>query len=150
MQFGVSYDGRGDKSWKRTYTYWTGSEWFACPAEFVHEAAVWDKDGKSESSYCKNYRSSNQRKARDISGLSMLAVVKDIRSSPHQDEGATFSARGPNPVEHADALAASFPPKSKLYYQSGSNTVRPPAYDGRTVSNTHCVGPLKVSSLPTS
>jgi hypothetical protein len=132
MQFGVSFDGRGDKSWKRTETYWTGSEWFACPAEFVHEASAWDKDGKSESNYCKSLRSSNQRKVRDISGLSMLAVVKDIRAYPFSDEGM-FSIWGPDPVVHADALAMNFPPKSKLYYQSGSNTVRPIAHDGSAV-----------------
>ncbi|MBT9495188.1 MAG: hypothetical protein IV107_23190 [Paucibacter sp.] len=128
-QFGVSSDGRGDKSWKRT-----GSDWFACPAEFVHEATLWDKDGKSESSYCKSSRSSSQRKARDISGLTLLAVVKDIRAYPHEDEGP-FSAWGPDPVLHADALAVNFPAKSKLYYQSSSNTVRPISYSSSTVSN---------------
>lgn len=133
-QFGVSYDGRGDKSWKRFDTYWTGSEWFACPAEFVHEASVWDKDGKSESLYCKSQRSSSQRKVRDISGLSMLAVLKDIRAYPYADEGQ-FSAWGPDPVAHADALAVSFPAKSKLYYQSGSNTVRPVVYGSGSVRN---------------
>jgi hypothetical protein len=64
----------------------------------------------------------------------MLAVVKDIRAYPYADE-VPFSAWGPDPVVHADALAVSFPPNSKLYYQNGSNTVRPIAYDGNTVSN---------------
>ena len=41
--------GEGLNNWARNQTVWTGTEWFTCPTEFVHEATPWDASGRSES-----------------------------------------------------------------------------------------------------
>ncbi|MEJ6005940.1 hypothetical protein WG899_10310 [Paucibacter sp. AS339] len=128
-QFGISYDGRGDGSWKRNQTYWTGTEWFDCPAEFVNDATPWDKDGKSESLTCKAFKSKNKRVGSDIAGKTMLEVVKQIRAYPLFDSQGKFADWGPNPDTYASQLAAKFPANAKLHFYSGQDIFNPIGYN---------------------
>lgn len=128
LQFGVSYSGRGDRSWIRDDTYWTGTEWFACPAEFVHQATPWSAQGLSDSLYCRSSQSRNQRKERDISGLLIVDVVKEIRAFPLKDAAGQFADWGPDPARYTDALNVKFPANARLYYQTGTDLNAPYIY----------------------
>lgn len=121
--------GEGLNNWARNTTVWTGTEWFTCPTEFVHEATPWDATGRSESVYCKANKSSNVRRARDISGLKMADVVVDIRAYPLKDTAGDFAAWGPDPVVHAAKLQGTFPAGSRLYHYTGADTALPDSYN---------------------
>jgi hypothetical protein len=121
--------GEGLNNWARNQTVWTGTEWFTCPTEFVHEATPWDTNGRSESAYCKANKSSNVRTARDISGLKMADVVAEIRAYPLKDTAGDFAAWGPDPVMHAARLQGTFPAGSKLHYYTGTDTALPDGYN---------------------
>lgn len=121
--------GEGLNNWARNQTVWTGNEWFDCPTDQVHEATVWDAKGKSDSLYCKAFKGSNQRAERDIAGIVMADIVKEIRAYPLADNAGKFAAWGPDPVANAAALVGSFPAGSKLYYYTGSDTANPDTYN---------------------
>jgi len=121
--------GEGLNNWARNQVVWTGSEWFACPTDFVSTATPWSAKGESTSLYCKGFKSSNKRVGRDISGLRMADVVAEIRTYPGQDTAGKFSAWGPDPVVHASALGGAFPAGSVLHYYTGSDVVNPDAYN---------------------
>jgi hypothetical protein len=113
----------------RNQIYWTGAEWFDCPLDFVSEATPWNAQGESESLFCKSFKSRNKRKARDIAGLSMADLVREIRAYPMTDTAGKFSEWGPDPVVHAATLdGKTFPAGSKLYYFTGTPLVNPDAY----------------------
>lgn len=114
--------GEGLNNWPRLQVFWTGSEWFDCPTDFVSQATPWDDKGQSDSLYCKAVKSHNKRAERDIAGLAMVDIVKEIRAYPLYDGAGKFSQWGPDPVANATALAGSFPAGSKLYYQLGTDT----------------------------
>jgi len=120
--------GEGLNNWARNQVVWTGTEWFACPTEHVHEATAWDANGRSDSVYCKTNKTSNVRRARDVSGMKMVDIVKEIRAYPLKDTAGDFAAWGPDPVVHAALLSGNFPAGSKLYYYSGTDTALPDAY----------------------
>ncbi len=124
--------GEGLNNWARNQVAWTGTEWFTCPSEHVNEATAWNASGRSESVYCKTNRTSNVRRARDISGMKMLDIVKEIRAYPLKDTAGDFAAWGPDPAAHAAALAGTFPPGSKLYHYAGTDTALPDAYNTTT------------------
>ena len=118
-------------AWLRNQVYWTGTEWFDCPTNFVHDATPWNAAGESVSLYCKAYKSKSKRTARDVSGVKMIDLVKEIRAYPLFDSAGSYASWGPNPA--ADAVIAAlgdktFPAGSKLYYQSGIPLVNPDAY----------------------
>ena len=121
--------GEGLNNWARNQTVWTGSDWFDCPTDQVHEATPWDARGRSDSLYCKAFKTSNQRTERNIAGVVMADLVKEIRAYPLADSAGKFAAWGPDPVANAAALAASFPAGSKLYYYTGSDTANPDTYN---------------------
>ena len=121
--------GEGLNNWARNQTVWTGTEWFTCAPEQVHEATPWDATGRSESVYCKSNKSSNVRSARDISGLKMADVVAEIRAYPLKDTAGDFAAWGPDPVVHAARLQGTFPAGSKLHYYTGTDTALPDSYN---------------------
>lgn len=118
-------------AWLRNQVYWTGSEWFDCPTTFVHEATPWNAAGESESLYCKAYKSKSKRTARDISGVKMIDLVKEIRAYPLFDNAGSYASWGPNPAD-ATIVAAlgdkSFPAGSRLYYLSGVPLANPDGY----------------------
>lgn len=114
--------GEGLNNLARNLRYWNGSAWFDCPTEHVHEATAWDAQGRSSSAYCGVFSSSNQRRARDISGLKMVDVVKEIRAFPLKDGTLNYANWGPDPSTHAAALAGNFPAGSLLYHYTGTDT----------------------------
>ena len=126
--------GEGLNNMPRNQIYWTGSAWFDCPTEFVHEATPWDAKGVSDSLYCKAYKSSNKRSERDITGLKLADVVAEIRAYPLYDSEGKYPAWGPDPVLHAAKLAGTFPAGSKLYTYAGIETASPDRY-GTTLNN---------------
>ena len=90
--------GMGSNNWTRPQIYWTGSDWFDCPTTFVHETSPANAAGESESLYCNAMKSRSKRSNRDISGLRMMDVVREIRAYPYFDSvGGSFSTWGPNP-----------------------------------------------------
>ena len=134
--------GEGLNNWARNQTVWTGSEWFACPTEFVNEATPWDAKGRSDTVYCKASKSSNVRSVRDISGLKMADVVADIRAYPLKDTAGDFAAWGPDPVVHSTKLQGSFPAGSMLYYYTGTDTGLPDSYNSASGDRLFIYNPL--------
>ena len=120
--------GEGLNNWQRNSIIWTGTEWFDCPNDQVHEATTWDANGVSSSLYCKAYKTSNKRSERDIAGTKMVDLVTEIRAYPLADTAGKFAAWGPDPVTHAAALAGTFPAGSKMFYFSGQDTFNPDTF----------------------
>ncbi len=90
--------GMGANNWTRPQIYWTGSQWFDCPTTYVHESTPVNAAGESESLYCNAVQSRSKRSNVDISGRSIIDVVREIRAYPGADAaGGAFSAWGPNP-----------------------------------------------------
>ena len=124
--------GEGLNNWARNQVYWTGTEWFACPSDYASQATPWDARGRSDSNYCKAFKATNQRSARDISGVKLVDLVKEIRAYPGYDNAGNFSDWGPDPVAHADKLGGVFPAGSQLYYYAATDLVNPDAYGTTT------------------
>ncbi len=121
--------GEGLNNWARNQVVWTGTEWFDCPTDMVHEYTPWDAKGVSSSLYCKAYKGSSKRAARDITGMKMADVVVEIRAYPLIDTEGSFKAWGPDPAVHADKLGGMFPAGSVLYYYTGTDTAQPDRYN---------------------
>ena len=125
--------GDGLNNWIRPQIYWTGTEWFDCPTNFVHEATPFNAAGESQSLYCNSQKSSSKRYARDISGLKIIDVVKEIRAYPLLDSvGNNFANWGPDPAQPAiqSALGSTvFPAGSKLIYHTSTDLANPEYYD---------------------
>jgi hypothetical protein len=134
--------GEGANNWLRNQIYWTGTEWFDCPTNFVHEGTPWNARGESESLYCKSFSSKAKRSARDVAGLKLIDLVKEIRAYPLADTAGKFSAWGPDPSD-ATVIAAlgtkTFPADSKLFYQTDTQLVNPDVY-GTTAGDVAQVG----------
>lgn len=125
--------GDGLNNWIRPQIYWTGTEWFDCPTNFVHEATLFNAAGESESLYCSSQKTRAKRYVRDISGLKIIDVVKEIRAYPLLDSvGNNFAAWGPDPAQAAvqSALGTTvFPAGSNLIYQTSTDLANPEYYD---------------------
>ena len=126
--------GEGLNNYPRNQIYWTGTEWFDCPTDFVNEATPWDAKGMSDSLYCKAYKSTNKRSERDISGLKIADVVAEIRAFPLYDSEGKYPAWGPDPVANAAKLGGNFPTGSKLFTYAGIETASPDRY-GTTLNS---------------
>lgn len=134
--------------WLRNQVYWTGTEWFDCPTNFVHDATPWSATGESESLYCKAYKSKSKRTARDVAGVKMIDLVKEIRAYPLFDNAGSYANWGPNPSDTAIVAALgdkTFPAGSKLYYQSGIPLVNPDAY-GTTSNDLAKIVPANIAT----
>ncbi|MEG0148432.1 MAG: hypothetical protein RR701_03535 [Comamonas sp.] len=131
-----------ESPWVRPQVYWTGSSWFSCPTDYVHEVGNIGSTGETESLYCNAMRSRAKQSVRDISGLKMADIVSDIRSSPLLDSAdGSFADWGPKPSQLP--TNATWPSGSTLAYRTvtdlggteyylGNNTNRatiPPAND---------------------
>ena len=115
--------GMGAHNWpRRSQIYWTGSEWFNCPLTFVHEATPVNTAGESESLYCNVMKNRSTRSNRDIAGLKMIDVVRQIRAYPGFDSaGGSFANWGPDPDDSGiqSTLGATvFPAGSVLSYRT--------------------------------
>ncbi len=121
--------GDGLNNWARNQVVWTGSAWFDCPTDMVHEYKPWDTKGVSSSLYCKAYQSTTRRSERDISGMTMADLVREIRAYPLVDTEGSFSAWGPDPAVHADKLSVVFPSGAVLYYYAAADTAQPDRYN---------------------
>ena len=103
--------------WVRPNIYWTGTEWFDCPNDFVNEITPSSTPGQFDSLYCKSLRSTTKQNVRDISGLSMRSVVKEIRSSPLLDSSeGSFMSWGADP--ESIPATAKWPAGSTLAYHN--------------------------------
>lgn len=119
-------------NWIRPQIYWTGTEWFDCPTDFEHEATLYNTAGESDSLYCKSQRSKARRSDRDIAGLKMIDVVKEIRAYPLADSQGKFANWGPDPASSATQTVLGdtvFPAGSKLRYQTSTDLDNPEYYD---------------------
>ena len=120
--------GEGLNNWQRNSVIWTGTEWFDCPNDQVHEVTPWDANGVASSLYCKANKTTNKRSERDIAGTKMVDLVTEIRAYPLADTAGKFAAWGPDPVTYAAALAGTFPAGSKLFYFSGQDSFNPDTF----------------------
>jgi len=120
--------GGGLNNAQRNAVAWTGTEWFDCPNEHVNESTAWDANGTVNSTYCKAYKSTSKAVVRDVGGLKMVDVVKDIRANPLYDNAGKFSTWGPDPVTHATALNATFPAGSKVDHFTSQDLSNPDSY----------------------
>ncbi|EHN66753.1 hypothetical protein [Comamonas testosteroni] len=105
-----------EQPWTRPQVYWTGSEWFACPTDFVQQVTSL-ASGETESLYCKSLASRAKQSVRNITGLKMRDIVTEIRSAPWQDAAdGSFASWGPRP----DQVPAetTFPSGSTLSYRT--------------------------------
>ncbi len=122
--------------WLRNQVWWTGTEWFDCPATFVHEQTPWSAAGESESLYCKGSKSRSKRSVRDIAGMKLIDVVTEIRAYPLSTTDGKFANWGPDPSDPAiiAALGAqTFPAGSKVVYQTTTSLLNNDIYG--TTSN---------------
>lgn len=114
--------GMGANNWVRPQIYWTGSEWFDCPTTFEQESTRPNAAGETESLYCNAMKSRSTRSNRDISGLKMIDVVREIRAYPSFDSaGGSFAKWGPDPENsgiQAVLGATVFPAGSVLSYRT--------------------------------
>ena len=105
------------RPWLRPDIYWTGAEWFDCPISYVNEITHSTTTGVSESLYCKSLRTTAKQSTRDISGLSMRTIVKEIRSSPLMDSSeGSFADWGADPA--LIPATAKWPQGSTLTYRN--------------------------------
>jgi trimeric autotransporter adhesin len=121
--------GGGMNNAQRNAILWTGTEWFDCPNDHAGESTVYDANGVVNSSGCKAYKTSSKAVVRDVAGLKMVDVVKDIRAYPLYDSAGKFTSWGPDPVTHATALTAVFPAGSKLDYFTTQDLSTPDTYN---------------------
>ena len=113
--------------WPRNEVYFTGTEWFACPADFKNTATVRNAAGENLSIYCKTYKSRNVRKATDISGLSIKDIITDIRKFPYADTiYGSYKTWGADPA--TAGLDVLFAAGSKLFYNVSTDIETPLAY----------------------
>lgn len=92
--------GTGADDWARPQIYWDGAHWFDCPTNFVNDATPRNAAGESESLYCGANTTRSKSSNRDISGLKLINVVRDIRSFPGADSAhGAYASWGPNPDE---------------------------------------------------
>jgi trimeric autotransporter adhesin len=120
--------GGGLNNAQRNVILWTGTEWFDCPNDYVSESSVYDANGVVKSNGCNAYKTSSKAVVRDVAGLKMVDVVKDIRAYPLYDNAGKFTSWGPDPVTHATALNAVFPAGSKLDYFTTQDLSVPDSY----------------------
>jgi trimeric autotransporter adhesin len=120
--------GGGLNNAQRNVILWTGTEWFDCPNDYVSESGVYDANGVVKSNGCNAYKTSSKAVVRDVAGLKMVDVVKDIRAYPLYDSAGKFTSWGPDPVTHATALNAVFPAGSKLDYFTTQDLSVPDSY----------------------
>ena len=127
-----------EKTWVRPQIYWTGTEWFDCPADFVQESIT--TSAGQQSLYCQSLRSSiGQQTVRDISGLKIRDTLSEIRSRPWTATDGKFADWGPKP--ELIPAAATWPTGSQLqtravtdlggtmYYMRNLPATIPPADD---------------------
>jgi trimeric autotransporter adhesin len=137
QEFGINRFGEGSKNWLRNQVFWTGTEWFDCPAEHAHQATPWDAQGRSESLYCKAFKSSNKRTLRSIAGIKMGEIVTQIRAHPPTDNQGSFAGWGPDPQRYAAELAAPFPAGSVLITQDSRELSNPDGYSTAAVDRVY-------------
>ena len=113
-------------AYTRTDLYFDGSAWFACPTSFENTSTVRDAQGRAESLYCGAYQGKSVRAVRDVAGLSIAAVVKEIRAYPLTSTQGAYPEWGPNPA--LLNVGATFPANSKLFYQTSTPLANPDAY----------------------
>ena len=122
-------------AYTRTDLYFDGSAWFTCPMSFESTSPVRDAQGRAESLYCGAYQSRSVRAVRDVAGLNIADVVKEIRAYPLASTQGAYPEWGPNPA--LLKAGATFPANSKLYYQTSTQLANPDGYstlDSETVN----------------
>ncbi len=99
-------------------TYTSASDWYF--RYFASTAAqnVPDAKGRAESLYCGAYQSRSVRAVRDVAGLNIADVVKEIRAYPLASMQGAYPEWGPNPA--LLKAGATFPANS-------CTTRRPPS-----------------------
>jgi hypothetical protein len=115
--------------------HFNGSAWVGCGGITArYRSAERDAQGRGTYDFCDGRESGTSiRRAEDISGLEMAAIVRDrVRTFPGSASGVSFSQFGPSDL---GLLAGRFfPPGSYLFYQQQTPTSTAPSYDPRDVN----------------
>lgn len=114
-----------DVPFQRHRLFWTGSEWFDCPAD---AAGAFRANPKPpfDSQYCKGYQDERVDAATvTLDGRSMADVVRDIRWYPTPDGGFNHAGWGPNPDVHTQLAAATFPAGATMEYRGNLRKATP-------------------------
>ncbi|MDQ2734139.1 MAG: hypothetical protein M3Y55_03920, partial [Pseudomonadota bacterium] len=115
--------------------HWNGTAWVNCPFGFENTQTVRDAAGRNTVNYCDNYQLSNGRRIDvDISGKPMSDIVATLRSFP--SSANAYSLWGTAPAGFTgtstfDVGIGTFPPNSKLRYQTTTPSATAIGYDVR-------------------
>ncbi len=134
---GVDTWGPGSSFSRRNDTFWNGSTWRTCPANFVNRQTPRDAQGRTRYTYCDGLEEGNsQRSIVDISGRSLLSVVEQIRALPYRSGspwGQSYGSWGPDaadgPLTDFFPPAQAFPAGSQLQFQTNTIVSTAIAYD---------------------
>ncbi|CAN5771190.1 hypothetical protein BH11PSE12_BH11PSE12_24250 [soil metagenome] len=113
--------------WIRTDVYFTGAEWFSCPADYKNTATNRTAIGESISTYCNSYKIKTVRTGTDISGQVIKDVITDIRKFPYADPVyGSYKVWGADPA--TAGLDVKFSAGSKLFYYVSTDIDNPLVY----------------------
>ena len=128
----------------RNRSYWTGTEWYACPSDGANVLTVASQP-PNRSIYCKAYideRVGNTTLA--IGGRLMSDVVNDIRAYGSTDNGDAYNDWGPTPSAHPQLANTRFPEGATMDYRGNQPTATPWAIA------TAATDQVRVAPSPTS
>ena len=109
----------------RNTLYWTGTEWFDCPANaagyfFAKVTAPFN------SSYCKVYFDERYNSATiTLDGRLMADVLRDIRWYATKEDGFDYAGWGPNPDVLTALATAKFPAGATMTHNGNLRTATP-------------------------
>ncbi|MFM1991162.1 MAG: hypothetical protein RJA99_4119 [Pseudomonadota bacterium] len=107
---------------------WNGSAWAACTFGQRSEQTVRDAAGFARYDYCAGFeRGTGIRALRDVSGMAMVDVVREMRAQPGSDSGVRYADWGP--ADLGLLGNATLPAGSKLSYHRSQALATAPAYD---------------------
>lgn len=135
---GVATNWGESAAFTRNDVYWTGSRWFACPVDHVHQQTIPNALGVRTSTYCDALVSSNTRRTVDIAGKTMASVVADIRAYPLPSTGGVYAQWGPDPASGVLGTAV-FPAGSTLRHQTTVQVANADAYNPSIAGNAVAV-----------
>lgn len=130
----------------RNRLYWTGTEWYDCPADGIGINPV-NSVAPFDSTYCKSYSYERTSDATlTLAGRRMVDVVNDIRA--YGTKNGTFDYRGWGPSPGLTVLSTTlFPAGSTMNYR-GMATLATPVFIATDPSNDKVRVPPADASVP--
>ncbi len=109
----------------RNQLWWTGTEWFDCPAEATGYFSV-NSVAPFNSAYCKAYLDDRYNSATiTLDGRIIGDVMRDIRRFSSKDGTFDYAGWGPNPDVHTALATARFPAGATMEHRGNIRTGTP-------------------------